>query len=157
MSPTELCTQCIVQTADKAHASEIANMLVNLMQETERHEPNPVIVRAAVDHVIESPTDQVLVAVDESGRTVGMLIVAGSEFSDSKNGLWRYVTSLHCSKTQRGNGVGSLLLNHAFRTECDQGCLGLRLLCHRDNHKAARWYKRRGFKQLPYLVFEKSC
>ncbi|MCR9474321.1 GNAT family N-acetyltransferase [Vibrio diabolicus] len=91
------------------------------------------------------------VLVDENNTPVGS-VSAVREWSDWNAGYYWWIQSMFLSKSQRGKGRMSLLLDAVKHEMKEQKGLELRLYVHKDNSKAVRAYQNAHFSKSDYEV-----
>jgi GNAT superfamily N-acetyltransferase len=100
--------------------------------------------RAAFE-AIESDHNNELLVAEAAGRLVGMLqmtYIPGL----SRGGSWRaLVEAVRIASTQRGQGAGRLLMQHAIARARARGCRLIQLTTDKQRQDAHRFYARLGF------------
>ncbi|EIJ2379441.1 GNAT family N-acetyltransferase [Vibrio alginolyticus] len=91
------------------------------------------------------------VLADENNTPVGS-VSAVREWSDWNAGYYWWIQSMFLSKSQRGKGRMSLLLDAVKHEMKEQKGLELRLYVHKDNSKAVRAYQNAHFSKSDYEV-----
>ena len=91
------------------------------------------------------------VLADENNTPVGS-VSAVREWSDWNAGYYWWIQSMFLSKSQRGKGRMSLLLDAVKHEMEEQKGLELRLYVHKDNSKAVRAYQNAHFSKSDYEV-----
>ncbi|HAS8370675.1 TPA: GNAT family N-acetyltransferase [Vibrio vulnificus] len=91
------------------------------------------------------------VLADENNTPVGS-VSAVREWSDWNAGYYWWIQSMFLSKSQRGKGRMSLLLDAVKHEMKEQKGLELRLYVHKDNSKAVRAYQNAHFSKSDYEI-----
>lgn len=91
------------------------------------------------------------VLVDENNTPVGS-VSAVREWSDWNAGYYWWIQSMFLSKSQRGKGRMSLLLDAVKHEMKEQKGLELRLYVHKDNCTAVRAYQNAHFSKSDYEI-----
>ncbi|EJE4187015.1 TPA: GNAT family N-acetyltransferase [Vibrio parahaemolyticus] len=91
------------------------------------------------------------VLVDENNTPVGS-VSAVREWSDWNAGYYLWIQSMFLSKSQRGKGRMSLLLDAVKHEMKVQKGLELRLYVHKDNCTAVRAYQNAHFSKSDYEI-----
>ncbi|BDR18805.1 hypothetical protein VspSTUT16_21510 [Vibrio sp. STUT-A16] len=91
------------------------------------------------------------VLVDENNTPVGS-VSAVREWSDWNAGYYWWIQSMFLSKSQRGKGRMSLLLDAVKHEMKEQKGLELRLYVHKDNRTAIRAYQNAHFSKYDYEI-----
>ncbi|MFW1480397.1 GNAT family N-acetyltransferase, partial [Vibrio parahaemolyticus] len=95
------------------------------------------------------------VLVDENDTPVGS-VSAVREWSDWNAGYYWWIQSMFLSKSQRGKGRMSLLLDAVKHEMKVQKGLELRLYVHKDNCTAVRAYQNAHFSKSDYEIMTLS-
>ncbi|ODX37520.1 GNAT family N-acetyltransferase [Vibrio parahaemolyticus] len=91
------------------------------------------------------------VLVDENNTPVGS-VSAVREWSDWNAGYYWWIQSMFLSKSLRGKGRMSLLLDAVKHEMKEQKGLELRLYVHKDNRTAVRAYQNAHFSKSDYEI-----
>ena len=96
--------------------------------------------------------DQRVIFID--GEVVGQTAHT-FEWSDWRNGEIWWIQSVYVHPLHRGFGVFRALFSHVRELgEADADCCGIRLYMERENDTARESYRRLGFSETGYEVFE---
>ncbi|MFN7842313.1 MAG: GNAT family N-acetyltransferase [Pirellula sp.] len=128
---------------------------IALCRETEGRELDPVTVNHGVKRfVAEAKRGQYFVAVID-GQIVGQAAHT-FEWSDWRNGEIWWIQSVYVHPDFRGKGVFRALFSHIRELgEAEADCCGIRLYMERENDTARESYRRLGFSETDYVVFER--
>jgi GNAT superfamily N-acetyltransferase len=78
------------------------------------------------------------------------------EWSDWRNGELWWIQSVYVHPDFRGQGVFRALFSHIKELgEAERDCCGIRLYMERENDTARESYRRLGFNETGYVVFER--
>ncbi|NNJ27713.1 GNAT family N-acetyltransferase [Alienimonas chondri] len=139
-------------------AAALVDFNVRLAAETESKTLDPDVVFAGVSAALADPNKALYFVArpvaDPAGPPIGCLMVTW-EWSDWRNGAFWWIQSVYVHPDHRGRGVFRTLLNHATTASEQAGAVGLRLYAERENHAAHRAYRRCGFVEPGYIVFER--
>ncbi|KAF6004520.1 hypothetical protein F1559_003708 [Cyanidiococcus yangmingshanensis] len=61
-----------------------------------------------------------------------------------------YLYELHCTRSWRSKGIGTLLLQMAENIAANAGAAGVALTCLKNNRESLVWYKHRGYERAPH-------
>ena len=144
-----------IRLAVSADVETIAHFNIALCRETEGRELDPVTVTNGVGRfVAESKRGKYFVAIID-GQVVGQAAHT-FEWSDWRNGEIWWIQSVYVHPKFRGHGVFRALFTHIKNLgEADVDCCGLRLYMERENETARESYRRLGFSETGYVVFER--
>ena len=144
-----------VRQAVPTDVETIASYNFALCRETEGRELDPVIVTHGVRRfVTESKRGRYFVAVID-GQVVGQAAHT-FEWSDWRNGEIWWIQSVYVHPDFRSKGVFRTLFMHIKELgEADVDCCGIRLYMERENDTARESYRRLGFSETVYVVFER--
>lgn len=88
------------------------------------------------------------------GRVAGQLLIT-HEWSDWRNGNFRWIQSVYVEKDFRGHGIFRALFNHVQQLAREQkNVCGLRLYVDSANATAQKTYSHLGMKKTAYEIFE---
>jgi GNAT superfamily N-acetyltransferase len=133
----------------------IAQFNIALCRETEGRELDPVTVTNGVKRFVsESQRGRYFVA-EIDGEVVGQAAHT-FEWSDWRNGELWWIQSVYVHPAFRSKGVFRTLFMHIKELgEADVDCCGIRLYMERENDTARESYRRLGFSETGYVVFER--
>ena len=144
-----------IRQAVSTDVETIAQFNIALCRETEGRELDPVTVTHGVRRfVTESKRGRYFVAVID-GQVVGQAAHT-FEWSDWRNGEIWWIQSVYVHPDFRSKGVFRTLFMHIKELgETDADCCGIRLYMERENETARESYRRLGFSETGYVVFER--
>jgi GNAT superfamily N-acetyltransferase len=144
-----------VRQAVSTDVETITQFNIALCRETEGRELDPVTVIKGVSRFVsESKRGKYFVAVID-GQVVGQAAHT-FEWSDWRNGELWWIQSVYVHPDFRGQGVFRTLFTHIKELgEADVDCCGIRLYMERENETARESYRRLGFHETGYVVFER--
>lgn len=143
-----------IRKAVRADAPVLVEFNAAMALETEERELDREVLEAGVLGIFEVPERGFyLVAEDEDG-IVGSLMVT-TEWSDWRNGDFWWVQSVYVRPEFRKQGVFGLLYEkvRGMARQADRVC-GYRLYVEKENEAARAAYRRRGFSETPYRLYE---
>jgi GNAT superfamily N-acetyltransferase len=107
-------------------------------------DPLPASYFEAFDAIERDPNNYILVATIDA-RVVGTLQLTYTP-SLSYQGGWRAtVESVRATADQRGQGIGTKLMERAIELAREKGCVLMQLSTHQTRTEAHRFYNRLGF------------
>ncbi len=144
-----------IRQAMSTDVETIAHFNIALCRETEGRELDPATVTNGVRRFVgESKRGRYFVAVSE-GKVVGQAAHT-FEWSDWRNGEIWWIQSVYVHPDFRSKGVFRGLFMYIKELgEADIDCCGIRLYMERDNDTARESYRRLGFSETGYVVFER--
>ncbi len=143
-----------IRKAVRGDATVLVEFNAAMALETEGMELDRAVLAAGVLGIFEVPERGFyLVAENESG-IVGSLMVT-TEWSDWRNGDFWWVQSVFVRPEFRKQGVFGLLYERVrgMARQADRVC-GCRLYVEKENEAARAAYRRRGFSETPYRLYE---
>ncbi len=148
-------TTWIVREATERDADRLAEFNSALARETEGQNLDPTVVRQGVRRALQlAPEVQYWVA-EQAGRTIGCLMVT-REWSDWRNGWIAWLQSVYVIPEARGQGVFRSLLAAAIAAaQSSPDVVGMRLYVEQDNRSAQQVYRKSGFDDAGYRVYER--
>ena len=143
-----------IRPAVSSDVETIAQYNIELCCETEGRELDPVTVSNGVRRfVAESKRGRYFVAEIE-GKVVGQAAHT-FEWSDWRNGEIWWIQSVYVHPDFRSRGVfRTLFMRIKELGEADVDCCGIRLYMEWENETARESYRRLGFSETGYVVFE---
>lgn len=93
--------------------------------------------------------------IEDDGENVGYAIVAKT-FSQEAGGMVVWFEELYLEEKARGKGLGTLALMYLEGKYVSEGYKRIRLEYTAENERAAKLYRRLGFKTLEYLQMTKD-
>lgn len=144
-----------IRQAVSTDVETITQFNIALCRETEGRELDPTTVTAGVTRFVSEPNrGKYFVAVID-GKVVGQTAYT-FEWSDWRNGEIWWIQSVYVHPDFRSQGVFRTLFNHIKELgEADVDCCGIRLYMEQDNDTARESYRRLGFGETGYVVFER--
>lgn len=126
-----------------------------LCRETETRELDPMTVTGGVSRFISEPNRGKYFVAEIDGQVVGQAAHT-FEWSDWRNGVFWWIQSAYVHPDFRRRGVFLTLFMHIKTLgEADVDCCGIRLYMERENDAARESYRRLGFSETRYVVFER--
>jgi GNAT superfamily N-acetyltransferase len=123
----------------------IVALLVDDKLGSTRETPDDLEPYVAAFHVLDADANQRLIVADRGGRVVGTLqltLIPGL----SQRGLTRaQVEAVRVAKAERGNGLGTILMNWSIDEARRRGCGLVQLTSNQARPDAHRFYERLGF------------
>lgn len=143
-----------VRVATPADLAFIVTANTALAAETEGQTLDPALLRPGVEAVLADPGLGRYYVAERDGKVLGQLM-ATSEWSDWRNGLFLWIQSVYVLPGHRGDGIFRALFEHlgAVAREDSRIC-GIRLYVDRRNEKAQSVYGRLGLHRSNYGVME---
>ena len=127
---------------------------IALCRETEGRELDSSTVSEGVRRFISEPARGRYFVALIDGEVVGQTAHT-FEWSDWRNGEIWWIQSVYVHPLHRGFGVFRALFSHVRELgEADADCCGIRLYMERENDTARESYRRLGFSETGYEVFE---
>ena len=144
-----------IRQAVSSDVETIARFNIALCRESESRELDPVTVAGGVRRFVSEPKrGRYFVAVID-GEVVGQTAHT-FEWSDWRNGEIWWIQSVYVHPHFRSRGVFRALFAHIKELgEADLDCCGIRLYMERENETARESYRRLGFSETGYVVFER--
>lgn len=143
-----------IRNATTADASTIADYNNRLAEETEARSLDPVLIGPGVEAIIADLSKGrywVAVAGDE---IIGQIAVT-YEWSDWRNGMMWWISSVYVNSDHRRRGVYSSLYRHVeSQAKSDPEVIGIRLYVEKENKKAQETYKKLGMDMTKYRIME---
>lgn len=144
----------LIRHATQADSSVIAGFNIALCRETEHKELDGDTVQKGVANFIANRKRGVYFIAELDGGIVGQTAIT-YEWSDWRNGEFWWIQSVYVDKAHRGSGVFRALYQHVQTlARADEHCCGIRLYMERDNANARQAYRKLGFEETGYEVFE---
>lgn len=126
-----------------------------LAWETEHLALEPAVLEAGVRAVLADPRLGEYWLAEAGGEVVGQCSVT-YEWSDWRNGVFWWMQSVYVASIWRRRGVFQALMEEVRKAAQAAGAIGLRLYVERENGVAQAVYRRQGFKETPYRLFERT-
>lgn len=144
-----------IRQADSSDVETIAHFNIALCRETEGRELDPVTITSGVRRFVSEPNRGRYFVAEIEGGVVGQAAHT-FEWSDWRNGEIWWIQSVYVHPHFRSKGVFRTLFMHIKELgEADGDCCGMRLYMERENETARESYRRPGFSETGYVVFER--
>ena len=138
----------VFRQAIKEDVERIVEMLADdvLGKERERYaQPLPASYFEAFQAIDADPNNELIVAVDETGRIVGVQQVTFTPYL-THQGAWRAtIEGVRTDSTVRGQGIGGQLIRYAIERAKERGCRLVQLATDKQRPDALRFYEALGF------------
>lgn len=138
----------VFRQAIKEDVERIVEMLADdvLGKERERYaQPLPASYFEAFQAIDADPNNELIVAVDETGRIVGVQQVTFTPYL-THQGSWRAtIEGVRTDSTVRGQGIGGQLIRYAIERAKERGCRLVQLATDKQRPDALRFYEALGF------------
>ena len=143
-----------IRRAVSTDVETIALFNIALCRETEGRELDPVTVTNGVRRFVSEPNRGRYFVAEIDGEVVGQAAHT-FEWSDWRNGEIWWIQSVYVHPHFRSKGVfHTLFMQIKELGEADVDCCGIRLYMERENDTARECYRRLGFSETGYVVFE---
>ncbi len=143
-----------IRRAVSTDVETIALYNIALCRETEGRELDPVTVTNGVRRFVSEPNRGRYFVAEIDGEVVGQAAHT-FEWSDWRNGEIWWIQSVYVHPHFRSKGVfHTLFMQIKELGEADVDCCGIRLYMERENDTARECYRRLGFSETGYVVFE---
>ena len=144
-----------IELATLSDIPELCDLLESLFDQEIEFKSNPELQRKGLKAIIQDKHTGEILVVRKEQKIIAMvnLLYTVSTFLGSRVGI---LEDMVVSKSFRGSGVGSFLLDKALKFAKEQGCQRITLLTDRDNLKAHEFYEKHGFNQSEMVVFRKT-
>jgi GNAT superfamily N-acetyltransferase len=143
----------MIRIAKIGDAEAITAQNISLAQESENILLNSEMVLTGVKAVLSDKKKGFYLVAEENDMIVGQLMIT-IEWSDWRNKPIWWVQSVYVQKAWRKRGVFTQLLDYIQLKARKQGVSFLRLYAHKNNRSALHVYKKIGWKQEPYVVYQ---
>lgn len=144
-----------IRQAVSTDVETIAHFNIALCRETEGRELDPVTVTNGVGRFVSEPHRGRYFVAEIDGEVVGQTAHT-FEWSDWRNGEIWWIQSVYVHPDFRSKSVFRNLFMHIKELgEADVDCCGIRLYMERENETAREGYRRFGFRETRYVVFER--
>ena len=143
-----------IRLAVAADAELLASWAQAMAMETEhKHLPTEIVLQGVKAGIADAKRARYFLAMD--GETpVGTLMLT-TEWSDWRNGDWRWIQSVYVHPDFRRRGVCQQLYQHVkAMAEEAEGVCGLRLYVEHENKNAQKTYERLGMEDAGYKMME---
>ncbi|MEC8558283.1 MAG: N-acetyltransferase [Planctomycetota bacterium] len=148
-----------VRQATEEDIPALVDFNCGIAAETEDKQLDRELVTRGVTRALQQGEEAVyFVAVtkgDEANAAIASLMLT-REWSDWRDGWMAWIQSVYVDQHHRGNGIFTLLLQHATEElKKNPDVRGLRLYVENDNTRAQSVYHNNGFIDPHYKVLEK--
>ena len=143
-----------IRNATTADVSTISDFNSRLAEETEARSLDHELVGSGVESIItDFSKGRYWVAV--AGEKIIGQIAVTYEWSDWRNGMMWWISSVYVDSDHRRRGVYSSLYRHVeSQAKSDPEVIGIRLYVEKENKKAQETYKKLGMDMTKYRIME---
>lgn len=149
----------IIRQATEKDVPSLVDFNCGIAAETEDKQLDRELVTRGVTRALQQGEEAVyFVAVEEGDETDAAVasLMLTREWSDWRDGWVAWIQSVYVHQAHRGNGIFTLLLEHATaKLKTNPDVRGLRLYVENDNTRAQSVYHNNGFNDPHYKVLEK--
>lgn len=110
--------------------------------------------RSAASVFLDDPQCTTLVAVNSAGRAGGALLAGGTEVCDRSGRKYLLASVIYVEPWAEGGNCMDVLVAAGRRLARARRMKGLRGMVHKDNERARKAFRKRGFVEPGYLVIE---
>ncbi|KYK21935.1 hypothetical protein AYK25_02990 [Thermoplasmatales archaeon SM1-50] len=142
-----------IRFAQQNDAHVIATQNMALAKESENIILDPDIVLAGVHSVLADINKGFYLVVENNNKIIGQLMIT-TEWSDWRNKPIWWVQSVYVQKNWRKKGVFTKMLMKLRQYAKNQNVAFLRLYVCQSNHSALQVYKKVGWNQEPYEMYQ---
>jgi ribosomal protein S18 acetylase RimI-like enzyme len=133
-----------VRLATPADAGQVGRLMFDFNTEFDTPVPPAEVVGERIAALVESGDATVLLADEESPEPVGLAILRMRP-NLYEEGLESYLEELYVVPAQRGNGIGSALLDECMELSRQRGATRMYLGTEEDDTAARGLYESSGF------------
>jgi len=133
----------------------ICELLTELFSIEADFEPDPVKQALGVGCMIDDQSGHTLLLVAESGGTVVGMATCQTLISTAEGGRVGLVEDVVVAGEFRGQGIGSLLLEHLTNWAQEQKLKRIQLLADKENFPALAFYSGRAWKKTGLICLRK--
>lgn len=144
-----------IRPATRADLDVLVEFNAALAFETEGKHLDRAVLERGVAGVFEDPRRGFYLLAEDPPSVLGGLLVT-YEWSDWRAGDWFWLQSVYVRPEARGRGVFRALLAAVEARALGAGAVGLRLYVERANLPAQQRYRRLGFVETHYHLYEKA-
>ena len=136
-----------IREATEDDLPRLIELLAQLSLDAPREEPGPPLPQTYSDAFAEIQADprQRLLVAEAGGRIAGSATLIIVPNLTHQGRPYAIVENVVVDQTQRGGGIGELLMRHAIEAARRAGCYKLSLTSNRRREDAHRFYERLGF------------
>lgn len=143
-----------IRDASLSDAETIAAYNSAMALETEGRQLDAALIAAGVQAVLEDGHKGYYWVAEQDGQVVGQIIIT-YEWSDWRNGVLWWISSVYVAEPSRRQGVFSALYRHVEAlARQDPRCCGIRLYVEHENQRAQETYLALGMLKPGYDVME---
>lgn len=144
----------VVRSAVAADSMRCAELLCTLFSQEREFLPDPEAQRRGIELIVNNPDAGRVFVCTVDGTIQGMvlLLFTVSTYLGRKVAL---LEDMIVDPAFRGEGVGTMLINHAVLFAEKQGLGRITLLTDHDNSRAQEFYSRAGFMRSSMIVMRK--
>ncbi|RMF37306.1 MAG: GNAT family N-acetyltransferase [Planctomycetota bacterium] len=143
-----------IRPATEGDVESLTEFNSALARETENKLLDQEVLRQGVRRALALAPEVRYWVAEQDGRPIGCLMVT-REWSDWRNGWVAWLQSVYVIPAARGRGVfGSLLQTAIADAQTSPDVVGMRLYVEEDNRRAQEVYRRSGFVDARYRVYE---
>ncbi len=132
----------------------LGDLLGELFRLESDFEPDPAKQERGLRLILGRPESGRIFVARAAGRAVAMASLLFT-VSTAEGGMAAILEDVIVSRAWRGQGLGKLLLEHAFRWAADNGCLRITVLADRDNAGAQGFYRGLDFRPSAMTVLRR--
>lgn len=145
-----------VRRAAPADAPTVAEFNRRLAIETEDKVLDPQVLSAGVASVLSDSAKGRYFVAEENGDIIGQLMIT-YEWSDWRNGWIWWLQSVYVREDRRRDGVFKAVFDFAVdEAQREGGVVMIRLYVERANKRAQETYRRLGFDEMHFHLFERT-
>tara|TARA_R110002050_G_scaffold9504_2_gene33452 strand:- start:29295 stop:29738 length:444 start_codon:yes stop_codon:yes gene_type:complete len=143
------------ELATPSDVPELCKLLNLLFEQEVEFKPNLEAQSLGLKLIINNPNVGIIIVARNNGELIGMVNILYS-VSTALGARVGILEDMVISKSARGGGVGSKLIEFALAYAENQGCKRITLLTDHDNQAAHRFYQNNGFTRSSMIAFRKS-
>jgi GNAT superfamily N-acetyltransferase len=145
-----------VRSATSHDAAIITEFNRRLALESESITLDVGLLATGVATVLADPARGRYFVAEENGEVIGQLMIT-YEWSDWRNGWIWWLQSVYVRDDVRGRGVFRAIFEHAVeQAKLERNVVLIRLYVEKENHTAQATYKRLGFDEMHFHLFQKQ-
>lgn len=143
------------ETATLSDVPDLCRLLDLLFEQEAEFKPDLAAQTLGLEIIINNPNIGTIIVARNNGELIGMvnILYTVSTALGARVGM---LEDMVVSKSARGCGVGSKLIEFALQYAAEQGCKRMTLLTDHDNEAAHSFYQKHGFSRSSMVVFRKS-
>ena len=143
-----------IRDANPGDAKIIVAYNTAMALETEGRQLDASLIAAGVQAVLEDEHKGRYWVAEQDGHLVGQIMIT-HEWSDWRNGVLWWISSVYVAEPSRRRGVFSALYRHVEAlARQDPGCCGILLYVEHENQRAQQTYLALGMLKPGYDVME---